>query len=364
MIPIAKPYIKDEEIKAVTAILKSGMLSCGTKAKELEEKFAKLCQRKFGLSTANGTSALHSALHVLKIKKGDQVITTPFTFIASASCAEMVGAKVVFADIDEKTLNIDPKSVKEKITDKTKAIVAVDIFGQPFDYDAIKEIADDNNLAIVEDASQAVNAQYKDKIAGSLGDVSTFSLYATKNITAGEGGIVVFDDKSFYEEIIRFRHHGQSAKTKGEHVELGYNYRMTDIQAAIAVEQLKRVDFLTNQRIENARYLSEHLKKIKGIEIPYISENVKHVFHQYVIRIKDIGMSRDELCEHFRKNDVFASVHYPLPLHLNGLYLEKGYKKGDFPIAEQACKEVLSLPVHPSLSKEDLDKIIDILGDI
>jgi perosamine synthetase len=364
MIPISKPYIKEEEINAVVDVLKSGMLACGKKTQELEQGFAKLCHRQYGVATNNGTTALHSALHAIGVKKSHEVITTPFTFFASASCVEMIGAKVVFADIDYKTFNIDPASIKERITEKTKAIVAVDIFGQPYAYDEIKKIAEDNGLYLVEDAAQAVNAEYKGKKAGSLGDISTFSLYATKNITAGEGGMVVFDKKDYFEKTMRYRHHGQSALTHGEHIELGYNYRLTDIQAALGVEQLKRVDFLTNMRRENAAYLSEHLKNIKGIELPYADSYVKHVFHQYVLRIKDIGMTRDALCDHFRKNDVFASIHYPMPLHLNKIYRKKGYKEGDFPVAEQACKEVLSLPVHPSLTKDELNKIIKVLEEL
>jgi len=363
MIPIAKPIVEEEEKKAVLDVLTSGMLAQGPKVKELEENFAKFCGTKFAVALTSGTSALHTALYALGIQKGDEVITTPFTFVATANAILMQNANVVFADIKEDTFNIDPEEVNKKITLKTKAIIAVDLYGQPADYEKLQKIADKNNLFIIEDACQAVNAELNRKKAGSLGKIGVFSFYATKNMMSGEGGMLTTDDEEIYEKAKMFRHHGQSEKTNYQYVELGYNYRMTDIQAAIAIVQLNKIEKFTNKRIENAKKLSEGLKNVKDISLPFVRKNVKHVFHQYTIKVNK-NISRDDLLKDLHKNGIGAAVFYPKPLHIYPAFQKLGYKEGDFPISERICKEVISLPIHPLVSEKDIEQILDFFRGI
>lgn len=361
MIPIAKPFIGEEEKKAVIEVLESGMIAQGAKVKELEEEFAKLCNVNYAVALTNGTSALHASLYALGIKPGDEVITAPFTFVSSANCALMQGARPVFADVEEKTFNIDPEAVKEKLTPKTRAIIPIDLYGQVYDYKAIKEIAEDNNLFIVEDACQAINAEFEGKKAGNFGDIAAFSLYATKNVVSGEGGIVTTNNEKYAELIRRFRHHGQSEQTRYEYRDMGYNYRMTDILAAIALEQLKKIEDFTAKRIKNAEKLSAGLRDIEGIQVPHVKENARHVFHQYTIKVGGFTLSRDKLVEHLKKNGVGAAVFYPKPLHLHPHFAKLGYNQGDFPVSEALSRQVISLPVHPLVSEEDIERIVEVI---
>jgi len=359
MIPIAKPLIGDREKYLVNEVIDSGMLAQGPKVKLLEEKMITLCGTKFAVAVSSGTAAIHAALNAAGIGPGDEVITTPFTFVATASPILMVGAKPVFADIKEDTFNIDPKSVENKITDKTKAIIPVDLFGQAYNYKRLKEIADKYNLKIIEDACQAINGSLDGNKTGTLGDISAFSFYATKNMISGEGGIVLTDNEEYAELVKRFRHHGQSEKTKYEYHSLGYNYRMTDLHAAIGIAQIEKIEEFTNKRIENAKLLTEGLKDINGITIPYVKQNTKHVFHQYTIKTE----FRDKIIEAFKKNEIGFGIFYPKPLHMFPLFSKLGYKEGDLPVAEKVSKEVLSLPVHPSVSKHDIQKIISVIKE-
>ena len=365
MMPIAKPYIGKEEIKAVSEVLKSGIIAQGPKVRELEEKFAKLCGTKYAVAVNSGTAALHTALHVAGIEQGDEVITTPFTFIATANTILMQQAKPVFVDIDEDTFNIDANKIKEKITKKTKAIVTVDLYGLLCDYNEIGKIAKTNNLMIVEDACQAVNAESNGKKAGNFGDIAAFSFYGTKNITSGEGGMITTNNQEYAEKAKLFRQHGRSKMTSYEYSGLGYNYRATDISAAILLEQLKKIGIITKKRIENAEYLTKGLAGIKGIKLPSPKKDGSHVFHQYTIRVmENFKLSRDELNEHLNKKGIGTGVYYPKPLHLLPHFKKFGYKEGDFPIAEKLSNQVISLPVHPHLAKEQLDYIIKVFNKI
>ena len=251
MIPIAKPFIGDEEIRAVSEVLKSGIIAQGPKVRELEEKFAKFCGTKYATALNSGTAALHTALHAAGIKQGDEAITTPFTFISTANTILMLGAKPVFADIDEDTFNINPEKIKDKITEKTKAILTVDLYGHLCDYDKISKIAG-GSIIIIEDSCQAIDAEYNKKKAGSFGNMGAFSFYATKNITCGEGGILTTNNKEYAENAELFRQHGRSKMTTYDYADMGYNYRMTDICASILLEQLKKIHIITKKRIENA----------------------------------------------------------------------------------------------------------------
>lgn len=365
MIPIAKPFIGYEEIKAVTNVLKSGMLAQGPKVNELENLFAKICAAKYAVAVNSGTAALHTALKIAGIKQGDEIITTPFTFIATVNTILMQGAKPVFVDIMEDTFNIDPTKIEEKVTKKTKAIVTVDLYGHLCDYDEIDKIVKSDKLIVIEDACQSINAEYQGKKAGSFGDVSAFSFYATKNITCGEGGIITTNNKDYAENAKLFRQHGRYNLNEYDYVDIGYNYRMTDISASILLAQLKKLDFVTKKRIENAEYLSKKLGNIKGIKVPIVKKGYKHVFHQYTIRIEDnFKLKQDELASYLNKKGIGCNIYYPKPLHLCVHIKRLGYKKGDFPVAEKLSKQVLSLPIHPNVTKEQLDYIIDAFSKI
>ncbi|MBN2459168.1 DegT/DnrJ/EryC1/StrS family aminotransferase [Candidatus Woesearchaeota archaeon] len=359
-VSIAKPFIGEEEKKAVLEVLDSRMLAQGEKVKKLEQEFAKLCGAKNAVAVSNGTAALHACLHAVGVKAGDEVITTPFSFVATANAILMMGAKPVFVDVDEKSFNIDASKIEEKVTPRTRAIIPVDLYGLPHDYDKLKKIADKHGLYIVEDACQAVNASLDGVKAGCLGDIAAFSLYATKNIVSGEGGMVTTDNPKFAEKVKRFRHHGQDEKDRYIYHELGYNYRMTDLQAAIALCQLAKVEDFTAQRIRNAKKLSAGLKGLKGVVLPVVSNNACHVFHQYTIKVGG-KMKRDELAKKLDDNEIGTGIFYPKPLHLHPHLAKFGYKAGDFPVAEKLCSQVLSLPVHPLVSSDDIDRIIEVV---
>jgi dTDP-4-amino-4,6-dideoxygalactose transaminase len=290
------------------------------------------------------------------IGPSDEVITTPFSFIASANCVLYVGAKPVFADIEPRYFTIDPVDIEKKITKNTKAVIPVHLYGQSCDMDAIVKIAEKHNLAIIEDACQAHGTTYKGRMVGSFG-TACYSLYATKNMTTIEGGMITTNDPAIAEQARLLRNHG-SPKTY-EHVLLGYNMRMTDLSAAIGLVQLKKLNEWNSKRRENAAYLTEHLSKLAGIHTPEIREQSEHVFHQYTIRITD----RDNVAQKMRENVVGVGIHYPKPIHKQPLYQDLGYKDV-LPVAETACQQVLSLPVHPSLTKEDLDTIITAIGNV
>lgn len=357
MIPIAKPLIGDEEIKEVTEVLKSGFIAQGPKVAEFERIFAEYVGTKNAFATSSGTTALHLAFLCAGIGSEDEVITTPFTFVATSNSVLYVGAKPVFVDIDPETYNIDPEKIEEATTDKTKAIMPVHLYGQPADMDAICKIAKEHDLAIIEDAAQAHGARYNDKNIGSFGDMGCFSFYPTKNMTTGEGGMITTDNDEFAEIARNLRSHGEL--NRYEHVVLGYNFRMTDIAAAIGIAQLKKLEDFNRKRIENAEYLTEHIDNIDGIEPPFVQKNVKHVFHQYTIRVKN---KRDKLIRFLNKQGIGTGIHYPKPIYKQKLYEDLGIS-AECPEAEKAAAEVLSIPVHPALKMEDLEKIVKTLED-
>lgn len=358
MIPIAKPSIAADEIEEVVKVLKSGFIAQGPKVSEFEEKFAEYIGVKHAVAVSSGTTALHLALLAADIGPNDEVITTPFTFAATGNSILYVGAKPVFIDIDSKTYNLNPEYIEKAITDKTKAIMPVHLYGQPAEMDSIKKIAEEYDLIIIEDAAQAHGALYKDKKTGSLGYMGCFSFYPTKNMTTSEGGIITTDNEEIAEKTRVLRSHGESERYT--HVVLGYNFRMTDIAAAIGVVQLKRLDKFNERRIENAKYLTEQINKINGITTPFVASQSTHVYHQYTIRV---GKSkRDELIEFLHKEGIGTGIHYPTPIYNQKLYKDLGFSVS-CPEAEAASAEVLSLPVHPLLEKNDLEKIVSVLKE-
>ena len=362
-IPIVRLFISDEEIEAVVRILKSGMLAQGEEVKLFEEEFARYIDVKHAVAVANGTAALDIALKALGIGPGDEVITTPFTFIATANAILYQGAKPIFADIDLRTYNLDPNKVLEKITNKTKAIIVVHLYGQPADMKAFKEIAEDYKLLLIEDAAQAHGAEFEGRKVGGIGDVGVTSFYATKNMTTGEGGMITTNDDEVARKARLFRDHGQVRKYV--HEVLGWNLRMTNIVAALGRIQLRRLDELNKIRARNAEKLTRGLQGVKGITLPYVDPRVKHVWHQYVIRVEqDFPLSRDELAEYLREKSIETAVHYPIPIHHQPLYKRLGYTQDECPNAIEASKRVLSLPVHPLLSDEDIEYIVNAIREV
>lgn len=360
MIHIANPITGEEELEAIKRVLDSGMLAQGEEVYSFEDEFSDYLGVNHSKAVANGTSALDVALKSLEIGEGDEVITSPFSFIASSNCILFQDADPVFADIDKYTFNLDPESVKEKITDKTKAIIAVHLFGQPADMEALKEIAEEHDVKLVEDCAQAHGAEINGKKVGSIGDIGTFSFYPTKNMTTGEGGMVTTNDEDLANRADLIRDHGQSDKY--DHARLGYNLRMTNIAAAIGRIQLKNLDKWNKIRNENAEKLTKEIKDIPGLTPPKVMDGVKHVYHQYVLRVEDeFPLDRDELVEELRDNGIGTAVHYPKPIVQQNYYKKMGFDDVDCPNAVDASKRVLSLPIHPSVSDEDLDHMIEVL---
>jgi dTDP-4-amino-4,6-dideoxygalactose transaminase len=342
--------IGDEEKQGVLEVLDSGMLAQGPKVAALEEAFAEYCGVEHAIATSSGTTALHVALLANGIGKGDEVITSPFTFISSANSILFTGAKPVFVDIDPVTFNLDPDLVEAAITPRTKAIMPVHLFGLPADMDPIRTLAEEHDLAVIEDACQAHGAEYKGKRVGGFG-VGCFSFYPTKNMTTGEGGMITSDDEAVAEECRVIRQHGM--RRRYYHDELGYNFRMTDVHAAIGLAQLGKLEQFNEARIANAGYLSEHLE---GVTPPLVPDGRRHVFHQYSIRVP--GGRRDALREHLQHNGVGTGIYYPVPIHRQTYYIQALRYDLSLPEAESAAGEVLSLPVHPALKMADLERIV------
>jgi perosamine synthetase len=359
MINISKIIITKKESKAVQDILDSGMLVQGPKVAQLERKFAKLCGTRYAIATNNGTSALHTALYSLGIGPGDEVITTPFTFVATANSVLMTGATPVFVDIEEDTFNLNPELIEEKITAKTKAILVVDLFGQPADYKEINEIAKKHNLLVIEDAAQSIGAKYFDKATGNLADISCFSLYATKNIISGEGGMITTNNNMWDQKARLFRQHGQDEKKRYEYFGLGYNFRMMDLQAAIAIEQLERIDLITKKRQEVASIYTKNLSGIKGLITPCVKNNRSSSYHQYTLRVTGgFKTSRDKFRNYLEGVGIETRVYYPKALY-SFEHLKFNNCPKDFPVTEKTISEVLSIPINQFLSRKEIYYIID-----
>lgn len=345
MIPIAKPLLGEEEIKGIKAVFDSGMLAMGDYVNDFEKRFADYIGVKHAIAISNGTAALTAALHSL-IKEGDEVIVPSFSFIASATSILFNKGKPVFVDIDPGTFNIDPSKIEAAITDKTRAIMPVHLYGQVCDMDPIIEIADKHGLAIVEDACQAHGAEYKGKKAGSFG-VGCFSFYATKNMTTGEGGIITTNDGELADKLRLFLDHGMKERYK--HSSVGYNFKMTNIQAAIGIPQLKKLDKFNDKRIGNAKFYDKELKDV--VTIPKVLDKCKHVYHQYTI----MSDQRDKLKNYLADKGVGSEIYYLIPIHKQDIFnLDL-----NLPNTEDATKRVLSIPVHPGLSDDERKMVVE-----
>lgn len=350
MISISKPQIGEEEKQAVLQVLESGQLAQGPKVKEFEERFAAWCGVRYAVATSSGTTALHVALLAHGIGQGDEVITTPFSFIASANCILYTGATPVFADIEPEYYTLDPADVERRITPRTRAIIPVHLFGQAADMEALSAIAARHNLAIVEDACQSHGARLNGKMVGAWG-TACYSFYPTKNMTTIEGGMITTNDEGVAERARLIRNHGSPRRYL--HESLGFNFRMTDLQAAIGLAQLPKLDGWNRKRQENAAYLTSGLEGLPGIHPPQVRPGGEHVFHQYTLR----AAQRDALLDRLSARGIGVGVYYPIPIHQQPLYQRMGYQE-KLPVSEAASAEVLSLPVHPALIRADLDEIV------
>jgi dTDP-4-amino-4,6-dideoxygalactose transaminase len=364
-IPLSKPIFYEEEIDQIRGVLESGWLTQGPKSSELEKNFADYCNAKYALAVNSGTAALHLALMAHNIGKDDEVIVPAITFIATPNSVVTQGAKPVFSEINPKTCNIDIEDVKKKITKKTKAIIPVHLYGNPADMDEIMEIAQKNNLTVIEDAAQAHGAEYKGKKIGSLGNTTCFSFHPMKNMTTGEGGMIVSNNEEVIGKMKILRSHGEIKAAwqrfenqeikKRKFVEIGYNYRMSDVLAAIGLVQLKHLDENNEKRIELSKLYTEKLAGIKGIELPSVKENTKHVFHMYVIKTE----KRDELAHKLLKKGIHTGVYYT-PCHLEESYVNGfGYKEGNLPVSEKVGGQILSLPMYPDLKEDEINFITE-----
>ncbi len=363
-------YIDDADINAVVEVLKSDYLTCGPKVTELEERLCRLTGAKYAVVCSNGTAALHIAALAAGLGEGDELITTPITFAASANCGLYCGAKPVFADINPNTYNISPESVKEKITDKTKAVVAVDFTGQAVELDELLGICHEKGITLIEDGAHSIGTKYNGKPVGSIADMTTFSFHPVKTVTGGEGGAVLTNSEEFYQKLLLYRSHGitrnpdlMQHEPHGswyyEQVDLGYNYRITDIQCALILSQLDKIDKFSARRSEIVKKYNEAFSEIPELfvqqEIPQ-SDTTRHL---YILRIKPelLNIDRKGFFEAMAAENICCNVHY-LPVYWLPYYEKLGYEKGICPNAEKLYNEIMSLPLYYSLTDEDVADVI------
>lgn len=349
MIPIARPQMGEEEKQRVWEAMAAGSLAQGPRVREFEEAFAAYIGAAHAVATSSGTTALHLALLGCGVGEGDEVVTVPFTFIASANAILYTGAKPVFVDIDERDFTLDVSALEAAITPRTRAVMPVSLYGQPARLDEISEVTERHGLVLVEDAAQAHGAAIGDRRSGTWG-VGAFSFYPTKNMTTGEGGMITTDDAGVAERARLLREHGM--KVRYHHDITGYNFRMTDIGAAIGLAQLPKLPAANDRRRAiAARYSAE----LRGVLTPAERPGVTHVYHQYTIRVRQ----RDAFVARLAELGVGSGVYYPIPVHRQKPYLELGYGAGSYPVTERLSAEVLSIPVHPALSDDEVTTVIE-----
>ncbi|HDM91765.1 MAG TPA: DegT/DnrJ/EryC1/StrS family aminotransferase [Candidatus Korarchaeota archaeon] len=369
MIPISKPLIGDEEIRAVSEVLRSGMLAQGSRVAEFEKRFASYVGTSHGVAVSNGTAALYVALLAMGLGPGDEVVTTSLSFFATASTILLTGAKPVFVDIDPETYNLDPREVEAALSESTKAILPVHLFGHPADMDPIMKLAEERGLLVLEDAAQAHGAEYKGRRVGSIGHAATFSFYPTKNMTTAEGGIITSDDESIAKRARLLRDHGQESKYV--HILLGFNLRMTDVQASVGLVQLDKLERMNERRRRIARTYIEELSGLDGLEVPVEKPWAKHAWHLFPLRA--VKVNRDRLIEAIRQRGVDARPSYPSPIYDQPVMANLGkkevdplwfarsgeaFRKRDCPNAERLVREILLIPIHPGLSEEDVETVV------
>jgi perosamine synthetase len=361
MIPVSKPFIGKEEEEAMVRVMRSGMIAQGEAVAAFERAFASFIGVKHAIATSSGTTALHAALLAAGIGPGDEVIVPSFTFIATATSVSMCGARPVFADVDDRFFTLDPASAEALVTEKTKAVMGVHLFGQPFDIPALSALCREHGLLLLEDAAQAHGSLFRGRKLGSFGRLACFSFYATKNMTTGEGGMVTTDDGGLADRVRLLINHGQ--KEKYLHTSLGYNYRMTDMAGAMGLVQLEKLEGMNGRRAANARYLDGHIR-CPGVVTPVVRPESTHVYHQYVLKLeRGARLSRDGLVKALTARGVGTAVHYPRPVHDQPLY--RGLQgKDPCPVSGRLASSVLSLPVHPLVSEEDLGAIARAVNEV
>jgi dTDP-4-amino-4,6-dideoxygalactose transaminase len=375
-----------EEQDVLMEVLRANAPSCGPWVKRFEEGFASYCGAKYGLAVTSGTTGLNLSMVAADVGAGDEVITTPISWIATANAAAVLGAKVVFADVDERTLNLDPASVEKKITPRTKAILPVHLYGQCSDMDALNEMARPRKILVVEDAAHAAGAEYKGRKSGALGDIAVFSFHQQKNmVTLGEGGLLTTSDKSLYERMLSYR--SLCCRTydpKGKYLPLdetiqpmgkkywyvdfddvGFNYRMTDAQAAVGTVQLRKLDSLNERRIEIARKYTEGLQGIEGLTLPFVAPENKHVFHVYPLLLEEsYARTKDQfMWDMYTEKRIKVWSHY-MPIHLTTAYRNLGHHSGECPVAEKLFEKYVSIPIHPRMTDEVIQYVIDSIREL
>ena len=343
--------IKDEVLPVIADVCESQMFALGPAVADFEKRIAAYCRSKYAIGVSSGTDALLVSLMALDIKPGDEVITTPFTFFSTAGCIVRVGAKPVFVDIDPDSYNIDLAGIEEKITEKTRAIIPVHLFGQAAQMKAINEIAKRHNLAVIEDAAQAIGASQDGVKCGNLGDCGCFSFYPTKNLNAfGDGGLVTTNSETLAQKLKILRDHGQNPRYF--YGMIGGNFRLDGIQAAVLSVKLRHLDSWNQKRRKNAAFYDDIFAD-SPIKTPKIDANNVSIYHQYTVAVPE----RDRLQKFLAENNIGSAIFYPKPLHLQECFSELGYRQGDLPVAERLCGEVLSLPVYPELSQEQIEYV-------
>lgn len=376
----------EEEKAAVLEVLEASAPSCGARVQEFEQAFASYCGAQYGLAVSSATAGLSLALIAAGVGPGDEVITTPISWISTANAASALGAKVVFADVDSCTLNLDPKSVANKITGRTKVILPVHLYGQCCDMDALNALARPRGIVVVEDAAHAVGAEYNGRKAGVLGDIGVFSFHQQKNmVTLGEGGMITTSNKALFESMLSHRSLccrsydpkgkylaiDEAAQPMGKrywHLEfdgIGFNYRMTEMQAAVGLVQLRKLDSLNARRIEIAGKYTEGLRAIKGLGLPCVSRDSKHVFHVYRLLLgADFRLNKEDfMWELYTRKQIKAWSHY-MPIHLTAIYRSLGHHEGECPVAEAMFERYVSLPIHPRMTEESIDYVINSIREL
>jgi perosamine synthetase len=366
-LPYGRQWIDDDDVEAVVEALRSDWLTTGPRVEAFETAFALETGSDHAVAVSSGTAALHAALHALGVGSGDEVIVPAMTFAASANCVVYQGATPVFADVDADTLLLDPGDAARRITERTRAIVAVDYAGQPCDYDALRSLARDHSLALVADACHSPGGAHRGRPVGSLADVTAFSLHPVKHITAGEGGLVTTDDEELAARMRRFRNHGidtdhrrraEAGSWFYEMVDLGFNYRITDLQCALGLSQLRKLAAWVDRRQELAALYDEAFATVAGIEPLVTRDDVTHAYHLYVARVCG---HRDKLFAALREERIEANVHY-VPVHLHPYYRDHfGTGPGLCPIAEEAYRSILSLPLFPAMTEADVAEVVTVV---
>ena len=370
-VPLSSPDIIEKDIEAVVGVMKTRFLSIGPKVVEFEKRMGSFTGTKYAVAVNSGTSALHLIIIGMGIGEGDKVITTPFSFIASANCVLFERARPLFIDIEEDTLNLDADKVEEKLESlsceelaKVKALLVVDAFGQPADWDRFKEIEKKYNLKLIEDSAEALGAEYKGKRAGSLGEVGVFAFYPNKQITTGEGGIIVTDNEEWDRLARSMRNQGRGEGGGWlDHERLGYNFRMDELSAALGCSQMERIEEILDKRGKVARMYSEKLADVEEVEVPYIADYVNRMsWVVYVIRLER-GIDRDRVIKYLNKEGVQCKPYFT-PIHLQPFYRKMfGYKEGDFPVTEDVTGRTIALPFFNNLKEEQIDYVVEKLKE-